>query len=170
MLLNWYVLQIKPHKERSVFEQLENSNIEIFYPTIKVKPKNPRSAKEKPYFPGYMFIKTDIAAMGLNAFSWIPGTRGLVSFGDIPAIVPEELINKLWVQVEETNKIQLAHQDIKQGELVRIISGPFAGFDAIFDRHTAGNERVQVLLAFLSQHPQTVNLNEADIEKVSQNR
>ena len=166
MLLKWYVLRIKPHKERSVFKQLENLDIEIFYPTIEVKPKNPRSAKEKPYFPGYMFVKTDIVAIGLNTFSWIPGTRGLVSFGDVPAIVPEELINKLWVQIEEANKIQQARLDVKQGELVRIISGPLAGYNAIFDRHLAGNKRVQLLLAFLSQHPQTINMNEADIEKV----
>jgi len=166
MLTKWYALQIKPHKERSVFEQLAELDIHIFYPTMNVKPKNPRSAKQKPYFPGYMFIKADIDLMGRNAFSWIPGTHGLVSFGGIPAIVPEELIQKLRIELEKINVVQSERLDVQCGESVRIVDGPFAGFDAIFERHLAGNERVQVLLAFLSRHPQAVKLDESYIEKV----
>ncbi|MCP5094530.1 MAG: hypothetical protein GY943_03130 [Chloroflexi bacterium] len=166
MSLNWYALQVKPHKERAVFQRLETQDVEIFFPTIKVKPKNPRAAKQKPYFPGYLFIRADLDAQGNNAFSWIQGARGLVSFGDAPAVVPDPLIDELKTRLVEINAMQTGRLDVKSGERVRITSGPFATFEAIFDRHLPGSERVQVLLAFLSKHPQSVKLNETDIEKV----
>ncbi len=55
---------------------------------------------------------------------------------------------------------------IEHGDKVRIKSGPFAGYEAIFDMRLSGKARVQVLLAFLSKHPHEVQLDAADIEKV----
>ena len=51
----WYAMQTKVHKEALVCQQLEQRGIEIFYPKLRVKPVNPRSRKERPYFPGYIF-------------------------------------------------------------------------------------------------------------------
>jgi transcription elongation factor/antiterminator RfaH len=166
MSAKWYALQVKPHKERSVFQLLEHQDVELFFPIVKVKPKNPRSAKQKPYFPGYLFICADLEQAGSNAFSWIQGTHGLVTFGDTPAVVPDELIDTLKMRLEQINAMQTDRLDVKSGEKIRITSGPFAGYEAIFDRHLPGSERVQILLAFLSSYPQSVQLDEADIEKM----
>lgn len=138
----------------------------MFFPTLHVQPKNPRSAKVKPYFPGYLFVKADLDHMGINAFSWVHGTHGLVSFGDIPAIVPGSLIQELRLRLDEINAQQAVQTNIKAGDPVRIVSGPFVGYEAIFDAYSPGGERVQVLLAFLSNYPQIIKLNEADIEEI----
>jgi len=165
MSKDWYALRVKPHKERAVSRLLQSRDIQMFFPTLRVKPVNPRSAKEKPYFPGYLFIKANLSEMGKNAFSWIQGTHGLVVFGGIPAVVPERLINDLQAKLTELNAQQPGRLQVKKGESVRIVSGPFAGYEAIFDAHLPGSERVQVLLAFLSNYPQTLKLDESDIEK-----
>ena len=89
MPTHWYVLSIKPHKERSVSQLLQTREIEVYFPTIRVEPKNPRAAKIRPYFPGYIFVHIDLQEQGDDALRWVPGTRGIVRFGAQPAIVPD---------------------------------------------------------------------------------
>ena len=60
---SWYVIHSKPRKENQVYSQLQARAIETFYPTIRVKPVNPRSAKIRPYFPGYLFVRVDLDAV-----------------------------------------------------------------------------------------------------------
>jgi transcription antitermination factor NusG len=55
--------------------------------------------------------------------------------------------------------------DMKPGEKVLITEGPFNGYEAIFDAYLPGDQRVRVLLAFLSRQPQPVNLDASDIRK-----
>ncbi len=180
MAAHWYTLHVKPHKERFVHERLlapegipylgelvAERPIEVFLPAVRVKPKNPRAAKIRPYFPGYLFVHADLSVLGDNAFSWIPGAHGLVRFGDVPAVVPDSLIRELkqrMIQIEEAGGLVAA--SLKPGDAVRIVSGPFAGYEAIFDAQLPGQERVQVLLAFLSKHPQPVQLDVEDVKKV----
>ena len=164
---NWYALRIKPHKERAVSEQLQQWDIEAYCPMVRVKPKNPRAAKQKPYFPGYLFVHIDLDSVGSNTINWMPGTLGLVSFGNTPATVPENLIGELQqrlLQIEAQGGLVLV--DLEPGDPVRIVEGPFAGYEAIFNMRLAGKDRVQVLLSFLSQHPHPVELDAVDIKKI----
>jgi transcription antitermination factor NusG len=167
MTLKWYALSVKPHKERTVHRLLQAREVEVFCPTLTVKPKNPRAAKVQPYFPGYMFVRVDLTDLGSNALKWTPGTRGLVAFGGEPAVVPTNLIRELkhrLTEIEASGGLLLS--DLKRGDRVKIIRGPFEGYEAIFDMHLPGKERVQVLLAFLSSHPQPTKLDPTDIEKL----
>lgn len=167
MTKRWYALRVKPRKERTVNVRLESHEVDVFFPTVRVKPKNPRAAKRKPYFPGYLFVRTDLEDVSINTFNWMPGTIGLVAFGGIPAVVPDNLINELQQRLQEI-EVQggLQAEKFKPGQPVRIVSGPFQGYDAIFDMSLPGSERVQVLLAFLSEHPQPLKLDVDDIEKL----
>jgi transcription antitermination factor NusG len=168
MSLHWYALRVKPHKEQTVHRLLvSNGDIEIFYPAVQVVPVNPRSSKERPYFPGYMFVQADLNQMGTNAFAWTPGTHGLVTFGDEPAIVPENLIFEVRHRIQQIHAAGgLVFDNLKHGDKVRIVNGPFEGYEAIFDMRLPGKDRVQVLLAFLSRYPQPVKLHVAAIEKL----
>ncbi len=167
MTTYWYALRVKPHKESTVNQRLENEEIDAFFPMVRVQPKNPRAAKRKPYFPGYMFIRTDLETIGINTINWMPGTIGLVAFGGEPAIVPDNLINELRIRLKEIEAAGgLTLEGIEKGDRVRITGGPFEGYEAIFDAKLKGKERVQVLLAFLSSHPQTIEMDAGQIEKI----
>lgn len=164
--MQWFALQTKPHKEFIVYEFLLREEIETFFPFVKVRPKNPRAAKRRPYFPGYMFVKVDLEEMGLNALKWTQGTKGLVAFGNVPAVVPDALIHQLQQQIESINEAGGVLENMfKAGETVLITGGPFAGYEAMFDAYLPGKDRVQVLLTFLSSHPQPVKLDIETIEK-----
>jgi transcriptional antiterminator RfaH len=91
----------------------------------------------------------------------------MVEFGGEAAIVPDALIWQLRKRIDAIDAAGgLVFDQLESGDTVRIKSGPFAGYEAIFDMRLPGKERVQVLLAFLSNHPHKVQLSSADIEKI----
>lgn len=163
----WYVLRVKAHKERTVDESLRVRAVTVYLPTIKVQSAKKRTVQTRPYFPGYLFFQADLEEVGLNAFNWLPGVRGLVTFGNTPATVTDEVIDSLRQQIAQVQRPDgnLAIAPFSKGEAIQIVAGPFAGYSAIFDTYLPGSERVQVLLAFLSQHLQPLQLNTRTIRR-----
>ena len=164
---HWYALHVKPHKERSVHEYIEAKQIDVFYPRLKVKPVNPRASHERPFFPGYMFVKLDLEEFGANMLRWTEGTHGLVQFGGEPAIVPENLMAELrqkLEQIQAAGGIEMA--GLKKGDRVKIVGGTLAGYEAIFDTAMLGRDRVQVLLAYLSEQPKRLQIEASQIKKI----
>jgi transcriptional antiterminator RfaH len=152
MKSSWYCIRCKPNKEEFLCSQLVASEIETFYPRLRVKPANPRARKVRPYFPGYMFVNVDLEETGMHALQWMPGAMGLVFYGNEPAPVHDELIHAIRKRVEALNAAggeSLA--GVKPGDAVRIQDGPFAGYQAVFDVRLPGSERVRVFLSLLEQ-------------------
>ncbi len=159
MAFYWYVLHSKPHKEELLAEQLELRRIETFYPRIRVQVVNPRARKVRPYFPGYVFMHVDLEIMGLTTLHYMPGSAGLIMFGGTPANVPDGLIHAIRQRVDEINAAGgELFEVLKPGEPVFIHSGPFTGYDAIFDARLPGPERVRVLLKLLRNRQMPVHL------------
>jgi transcriptional antiterminator RfaH len=172
MTLHWYALRSKPRKEEVVWRQLRTQGIEVYYPRLKVQPVNPRSRKVRPYFPGYMFIQTEIETVGLSTFQWMPFAMGLVCFGDEPAIVPENLVHTIRKRVEEiTAAGGELFEGLQPGDKIVIRDGPFAGYEAIFDARVPGSERVRVLLQLLnSQRQVPMELDSSYIQRVKKKK
>ena len=164
----WYALRIKPRKEDVVWRQILQRGMETFYPRLRVNPVNPRARKLRPYFPGYLFVHADLDALGESYFKWMPHTIGLVGFGGEPAYVPENLIYELRKRVEEISAAGGELFDgLKPGDLVRISSGPFTGYEAIFDARLPGSERVRVLLEFLNNRRRLpIELHAGQIDRI----
>lgn len=131
---------------------LNSEGIEVFYPVAKVKPVNPRAAKVRPYFPGYLFARANLNEIGVSGLQWVPGATGLVQFGGEPAIVSDSFINELQRRIKEIAAAGgLNLRQLKRGDPVTIISGPFAGHEAVFDLMLDDHERVQVFIHWLGQ-------------------
>ena len=171
MTICWYAIQSKPNKEDALFEQLQSQGYEVFYPRIRVNPVNPRAKKIKPYFPGYMFVNADLKVIGISTFQWMPFARGMVSFDQEPATVPDGLIIAIRKRVAEVNAAGGELFDgLRKGDPVYIQDGPFAGYEAIFDLRLPGSERVRVLIKLLSQRQVPVELKAGQIRQQKKNR
>ena len=158
-MLYWYIFQSKARKEDLLCEQLRLRQLEIFFPTLHVRPVNPRARKIKPYFPGYVFARVDLQEYGRSILDWIPGAVGIVSFGGDPAAVPDELVAALRQHVEMVNASNgKAPEKYRPGDVVAIRGGPFEGYEAIFDVHLPGRDRVEVLLKLLQGYQVRVEL------------
>ena len=159
MAPSWYVVHSKPRKEEMLAEQLELRKIEAFAPRIRVQVVNPRARRVRPYFPGYIFIHADLEEMGLSTLQYVPGSAGLITFGGTPAFVPDGLIHAIRQRVEEINSAGgELFEALKSGETVLVHSGPFAGYEAIFDVRLPGTERVKVLLKLLRNRKMLIEL------------
>jgi len=157
-LLHWYVVHSKPQKEEWLYNQLTALQMEAYYPRLHSRSEKLHVRKSTPYFPGYLFVNVDLEVIGRSAVQWIPGSLGLVIFGDEAAWVPDTLIQGIHRRVDELNRIQdTALEILNPGDEVAIRSGPFAGYEAIFCSRLRGSERVQVLLKVLQD--QTIRID-----------
>ncbi len=113
-----------------------------------------------------MFVQTDLDAVGFSAFAWMPYSNGLVFCGSEPSPVPDTLINATRRHLDEINTAGGELFDgLKQGDVVTIQAGPFAGQEAIFDSRLSGNQRVRVLLQLLSNRRLALELPSGQIQR-----
>ena len=149
-MLNWYVFQSKSRKERFLCEQLHLHRIETFFPCTRAQPAKSHLQKLQPYFPGYVFGKVDLEAIGRSVLEWLPGAIRIVNFGGEPVSVQDHLVQVLKQHVEGINRSMVDRSNTFQpGDVVSIKDGPFAGYEAIFNTHLGGRERAEVLLRML---------------------
>lgn len=165
MNAQWYVLQNKYQKENSLYRLLVQRGFEVFYPRLRVKPVNPRSKKEKPYFPGYMFVFTDLSEVNIKTFQRMPFVIDLVNFGGSPAVVPDYVVNALQKDLENQSETMYAPKKFNPGERVKVLQGPFSGYEGIFDKGLAGETRVRILLSLLGNKKMMLELSTDDISK-----
>jgi transcription antitermination factor NusG len=171
MAQNWYALHSHPRKEDSLWQQVQSQGYEVFYPRIRVQTVNPRARKVKPYFPGYLFIRADLQETGLSVFQWMPYSTGLVSFGGEPAVVPDALIHAISRRIEEIAQAGGELFDaVKPGDQVRVQTGPFAGYEGIFDTRVDGTQRVRILLRMLSKRDLPIEMEAGQIEPVDKSK
>lgn len=162
----WYVLHSKPRKEEFLLDQLRLNGFPAYCPLLRVTPVNPRARKVRPYFPGYVFVQADLQHEKASRLHWMPGATGLVSFDGEPARAPEGLVPVLRQKLEAINAAggETLHE-IQPGDSVRLVGGPFAGYEAIFDARLPGTQRVRVLLKLLQRRVQSVELPAGQVRK-----
>jgi transcriptional antiterminator RfaH len=175
---HWYVLHTKPHKEYQVADHLARRRIEAYAPFVPAQRVNPRAAREQPYFPSYIFAHADLDAIGVSAVQWTPGLRRLVEFGGQPAIVPDNFVHEIKRRVDHICEAGgMIYDGLERGVSIKITSGPFAGYEGVFDWRLSGSERVRVLLTLIEKkgcrqpkpRPVPVELNVNSIARVKPN-
>jgi transcription antitermination factor NusG len=166
-LEHWHVIRSKPNKEDSLARYLTLQGHPLFYPQFPANPVNPRARKVKPYFPGYMFLRADLAQVGESAFQYVPFSAGLVRLGGEPAVVHETVIGRLQDRMAEIWEIgTLPGPDFVPGERVMMVEGAFEGYEGIFDASLSGTNRVRILLKMLSDRFMPVEVDRALVAKM----
>ncbi len=159
---HWYVIQCKGSESFRAAEHLSNQGYEVFHPVLDVKRK--RQGKlttcTEPLFPYYLFIRLDQVVSNWRPIRSTRGVLRLLTFGNTPIAVPNELIDTLRAQ---PHRQEGSHSYFTAGEKVTITNGPFKDLEAIFTR-CKGEERAIVLLNVL-QRPQHVELSVESLEK-----
>ncbi len=150
---HWYALHAKPHKERQVAEHLRQNKLQVYLPLARMYSAASPSAAERPFFPCYLFAKADLDTVGVSALQWTPGLRRMVEFGGEPAVVPDHFMAELKRRMAQIRTAGgVVFDDLKHGDKVKIVAGPFAGYEAIFYLHLPGTDRVRLLIEFIEQN------------------
>ena len=146
-----------------VNEGLIKKSIEVFLPKVRVRSKR-RDRKvmiRVPLFPGYLFVKTDLAPHEHIEIVKTVGAVRLIGNKDGPIPVPSETVQSLKIMVKGSDTVSTGTR-FRKGDRVMVVHGPFAGVVGTFARY-GGKERVIVNIEALGQFA-GVDVNEEDIE------
>jgi transcriptional antiterminator RfaH len=145
--VDWYLVITKSSKERWVHDQLAAILPEVFLPMREAR--IPRWGRMEwtitPLFPGYLFARFDLEQRYFDV-KYTPGGQGIVSAGHDPLAVPVEVIDQIRRR-GMNGVVKLEEAAFGRGERLRVIEGPFRGFEAVFERYLSGAERVAILLS-----------------------
>jgi transcription elongation factor/antiterminator RfaH len=160
---SWYVLHTRSRFENVVYEGLIKKSIEAFLPKVLVRSKrlDRKAMISVPLFPGYIFVKSDLAPSNQIEIVKTVGSVRLVGTRNGPVPVSGETIESLRIMVSGDNKV-LTGTDFKKGDRVIVISGPLEGVIGTFVRYR-GIGRVIVSIDALSQFA-SVEVDEEDVE------
>ena len=142
----WFLIRTKPTKERWVRERLSQILPEAFLPLLRARvPRWGRLTwSVMPLFPGYVFARFNLEANYFDV-KYVSGVHGLVSAGKDPLVVPRTIIDEI-KRRGVNGTVQIQEKPFGKGEHVRVVEGPFRGFEAIFERYLSSAERVAILL------------------------
>jgi transcriptional antiterminator RfaH len=141
---HWYALYTKPKKEYQVDALLRGRGIETYLPTVRRKVRRRDRPDRVIYFPCYVFALLDFAVVPHSSIAWMPGIRRIVSFGDRPAVVADEIVEYIRQRLEDREIV--GYRRLRQGDRVRIRSGPLRDLEAVFDQPLSAADRVRILL------------------------
>ena len=126
---HWYALYVKSRSEKKVLTQLEDQGIEAFLPLVtRIKQWSDRKKKvEEPLFKSYVFVHSNEKERYpiLSVF----GVVKFVTFEHKAVIVPDNqiLAIKRYIDDFEEEENNLKNNELKEGQMVRIIAGPLMG-------------------------------------------
>lgn len=161
---SWYLVVTKPQSEFKAQDNLNRQGYKTYLPLVQItRRRNGKNLKRtEAFFPRYLFIHLDKETDNWSPIRSTIGVAGMVRFGSLPAVVPEKLINKLKNSEDEFGIQSIKTKELKPGEQVEIINGPFAGYKAIYQKMKSA-ERVSVLLDIVGKNTQ-VSLSVHELE------
>ena len=153
--MQWFVVHTKPRQEQRALENLQRQGFAAWLPMLSVE-KFSRGRLQKvvePMFSRYLFIRLDTEHSNWAPIRSTLGVSRLVSFGNRPAPIADELIQALRGLPERAPERLL-----KVGQAVVFIDGPLKGLQGIYQQ-TDGEARAMVLVELMSkQHSITADV------------
>ncbi len=181
---NWYVIRCFSGHEKKVKEYLEreidlqgmqDKITEILIPTetvIEVRSGKKRT-REKNFFPGYMLIEADYDD---NVNQLIQNAPSVIGFlkndkdSKRPTPLRPDEVNRILGRVTENQEILasggLVEIPFNEGDLVRVVDGPFKGFDGTVEEVYPDKLKLRVLVSIFGRKtPVEVDVNQVEPEE-----
>jgi transcriptional antiterminator RfaH len=152
----WYVVYSKPQREAWAELHLRRKGIEAFHPQLELPHYAGGRRRCVPLFPNYVFVQIDLLARFYDVV-WSPGVKSFVGAGGAPASLDETVVAFLKRNATPEGRI-VASSDLKAGQEVEIVDGPFAGLVAIIQEPPDAKGRIRVLMRLLNQRPVSVQV------------
>jgi len=163
---SWYVVQTKPGNEYRVETNLFNQEIEVFLPLLETSQysNGKMVQKIKPLFPNYLFAKLDIN-LHYYKVKWTRGVNKILGNGDGPISISGKVVETIKERTGKDNLVKL-EEEWKEGDQVRINSGPFKDLVGVFQKKMSDNGRVRILLNLIGVDV-PVQISRCQIKKVA---
>jgi len=186
MSRGWYVLHVYTGYEKKVEskikdmvsqEDLENIyEVKVPIKKIQVEMKNnKKKEKEENILPGYILIDMDMPSEWKDIYYKLKRINGVSGFTGAnkdmkPIPISEDEVKKLFYSIEQNkSKIILdKNQSFIEGEVVKIIEGPFSDFNGKISKVDSDKNKLKVMVAILGRDT-PVDLNFSQVKKFQKN-
>jgi len=164
MIKNWYVIHTYAGYEgrvrTSIVERMNQMGMsqvlgQVLVPTedvIEIKDGKRRSSKRK-FFPGYVLLEAEglLSDEAVAVIKDTPKVTGFVGGGVRPVPLEPEEAETLLKQLESGVATTKERVSFTKGDSVRIIDGPFLGFNGLVDEVDPDHNRVKALVSIFGR-------------------
>jgi transcriptional antiterminator RfaH len=154
----WYVAQTHVHAESKANLHLARQGFEVYLPRYVKQRRHARRVETvaAPLFPRYLFVSVDIVTQRWHSIRSTFGITRLVANGDVPAVLPQAIIEGLKRREDANGFVQLERRPrFASGDKVRVLAGAFCDNLGLFEGIN-GQERVAILLDLLGRKVRVV--------------
>lgn len=175
----WYVVRAVSGQENKVknYIETEASRLgmsdyisQVLVPTEKVVQvrEGKKITKERVYFPGYVMIEANLTGEIPHIIKSIPGVIGFLGEtkgGDAVPLRQSE-VNRMLGKVDELSvKIDNVAIPYSIGETVKVIDGPFNGFNGTIEKVNEEKRKLEVMVKIFGRKT-PLELSFMQVEKV----
>jgi len=156
----WYVLRAIGGKEKKVKEYIENEIAngdlkgfveQVLIPTEKVYQirNGKKISKERNFFPGYVLIEATLVGEVTHTLRNVPNVIGFLgdTKGGDPVPMRANEVNRILGKVDELAEAgEEMNTPFVVGETVKVIDGPFNGFNGTIEAINEEKKKLQVMV------------------------
>ena len=154
----WYVLRAISGKEAKVKEYIEtdvklrgltDKVTQVLIPTEKVVQvrNGKRIVKEKPYLSGYVLVEAELVGDIAYLLRNTPNVLGFLGGMDEPSPIRQAEINRILGTVDELQETSdESLLEFAIGEVVKVNTGPFSGFNGVIEEINTEKKRLKVMV------------------------
>jgi len=152
MQTSWYVVRTQSRAEEKALRHLANQGFTAYLPRYSRRVRHARRNEIvlRPLFPGYLFIQLDPEQCRWRSINGTVGVHEILTSGDTPLPVPERIIAEIKAREDETGAVKLALPSFARGQVVRMLEGPLADVNGLFEEMRDEN-RVVLLVSLLGR-------------------
>jgi len=176
---NWYVVRAVSGQENKIKSYIESDIArlglsdyveQVLVPTEKVvQIRNGKKVnKERNYFPGYIMIKANLSGEVphiIRSITNVIGFLGETKGGD-PVPLRTSEVNRMLGKVDELSvKTENVYIPYKIGETVKVIDGPFNGFNGNIEKVNEEKRKLEVMVKIFGRKT-PLELSYMQVEKV----
>lgn len=142
---DWYLVQTRGGQQERAKIHLENQSIIVYMPLVKVQDLDHFIIE--PVFAGYLFVNIDTSVKSVARINSTRGVLKMVTFGQIPARVSDQVIDDLHGRFDDEAVINAYPVS---GDTVEITQGAMKGLSAIYAEPDK-NKRSTLLITLLGK-------------------
>lgn len=147
-------------------EDMEEYFSEILVPTETVVAvvKGQRKTSQRKIYPGYIIVQMEMNDKTWHLVKDTPKIMGFAGNSKHPKPMSEREVNSLMKQIHEGASKVKPKIDFSEGDLLKIIDGPFSGFTGAIDEVKSDKRKLRVLVSIFGRST-PVELEFSQVEK-----
>lgn len=112
-----------------------------------------RRASKRKFFPGYVLLESEglLSDEAVVMIKETPKVTGFVGGGIRPIPLDQDEADAMLGQLESGVAVPKASVDFEKGDSIRIIDGPFLGFNGLVDEVDIDHSRVKVFVSIFGR-------------------